>query len=108
MGSTAASLCTTISATRTSMAPVGSLGFTVAPSRPTTWPVTVITLSGRAASATANGALPAGKTSWVMPKWSRKSMNSSPPWSRLLCTQPDSRTWVPASVARSAPQVWVR
>jgi hypothetical protein len=35
-------------------------------------------------------------------------MNSRPPWSRLLCTQPERRTSVPASAARKAPQVWVR
>ena len=30
-------------------------------------------------------------THCVTPKWSRRSMNSSWPWSRLRCTQPDSR-----------------
>ena len=49
------------------MAPVGSFGLTVAPSRVTTWPVTVITLSRRSASARAKAGLPAGKTIWVRP-----------------------------------------
>ena len=33
-------------------------------------------------------------------------MNSRPPWSRMRWHQPDSRTSLPMSLSRSAPQVW--
>ena len=80
----------------------------VAPSRRTTSPVTVTTLSTRNRSAAVKASVPAANTHCVRPAWSRRSTNSSPPWSRLLWTQPDSRAVPPASEARSAPQVWVR
>ncbi len=67
IGSTSAADCTTSSAARSSISPVGSLGFTVPASRITTWPVTVITLSGRTESAASKAGEPAAKTIWVMP-----------------------------------------
>ena len=67
IGSTSAADCTTRSATRNSISPVGSRGLTVPASRITTAPVTVITLSGRTASAAANAGDPAAKTHCVMP-----------------------------------------
>ena len=45
---------------------MGRRGFTVPASRGTTWPVTVITLSGRTASAAAKAGEPAGNTHWVI------------------------------------------
>jgi hypothetical protein len=49
------------------MAPVGSLSFTVPPSRATTSPVTVMTLSARSASALSKTAEPEGMTHCVRP-----------------------------------------
>ena len=59
--------CTTISAASSSTAPVASLGFTVAASRATTLPVTVITLSLRTASAVLKTGLETSTTTWVTP-----------------------------------------
>ena len=67
IGRTSAADCTTRSAARSSISPVGRRGFTVPASRGTTWPVTVITLSGRTASAAAKAGEPAGNTHCVMP-----------------------------------------
>ena len=67
IGSTSAADCTTRSLTRSSISPVGRRGFTVPSSRFTTSPVTVITLSGRTASAAANAGEPLANTHWVMP-----------------------------------------
>ena len=67
IGSTSAADCTVSWSTRSSISPVGRRGFTVPASRWTTSPVTVITLSGRTASAAAKAGDPVAKTHCVMP-----------------------------------------
>src|SRR6476659_11157261 len=92
------------------MAPVGSFVFSVPGSRCATDPATLTTNSGRfrLAIAWASGASALSMTTWVIPCRSRRSRKISWPWSRRRWTQPESRATVPASAARSAPQVCVR
>src|SRR5688572_30786112 len=47
-------------------------------------------------------------TTCVTPARSRTSMKSTPPKSRTRCTHPSRTTDAPTSLARMAPQVWVR
>ena len=67
MGSTSAADWTVRSAARSSISPVGRRGLMVPASRITTVPVTVMTLSGRTASAAAKAGEPAANTHWVTP-----------------------------------------
>ena len=67
-----------------------------------------MTYSERSRSAAANSSAPFSgwKTSCTMPERSRRSTKISPPWSRRLCTQPETRAGEPArSAARSPAQV---
>ena len=59
----------------------------------------------REATAWASGESVASTTTWVIPCRSRRSRKMSWPWSRRRWTQPDRRALMPASAARSWPQV---
>src|SRR5690606_34228997 len=98
-------------ATWTSISPVAISGFTFDAGRAATSPSTRITSSARsfAARARTSGPLHSGPNeSWTRPDRSRSSTKISPPRSRRRCTQPASRTVLPASSRRSVPTMVVR
>src|SRR5205085_4145504 len=81
-------------------------GFTVSGARATISPVARRSNSFRisCAAPAASGAVSGLTTSWKIPVWSRRSTNTSPPWSRRRAAQPARVTRRPASVARGSPQ----
>src|ERR671932_445089 len=81
-------------------------GFTVSGARATISPVARRTNSFRTSCAAraASGAVSGLTTSWQIPVWSRRSTNTSPPWSRRRAAQPARVTRRPASAARGSPQ----
>src|ERR1017187_2446972 len=91
----------------TSISPVGSSRLTLDPSRSTTVPVTSRTNSLRSSlalsSSSATGTNRASNTTWAIPERSRRSMNTSSPWSRRRFTHPWRRMVCPTSVLRSLP-----
>ncbi len=97
------------SSATTSISPVSRSGFSRPDGRRRTTPVTFTTYSAlkSRAAVCALAELSGSKTTWVMPHRSRRSMNTSPPWSRRRCTQPANVTRWPASSDRSWPQVCV-
>jgi hypothetical protein len=66
-GSGSAVACIASSPTATSTSPVASRGLTASGARATTWPVTVITLSRRIASAVLSSGLAPSTTHWITP-----------------------------------------
>ena len=97
-----------ICATRISTAPVASAGLTVAAVRATTSPETLTTSSGLSEPAAVWTSPASGwKTSCSRPERSRRSMKTTPPWSRRRCTHPATRTVSPTASA-AATQVCVR
>ena len=90
-----------------SISPVGRFGFTASGARLTTSPSAWSTNSLRTSCATCagSGACSGLTTSCTLPLKSRRSTNTSPPWSRRVSAQPATVTRVPTSAAVSAPQV---
>src|SRR5690606_32555924 len=85
--------------------PVASLGFTRWGSRRRTSPRTPMTDSGRRGR---SPRVSPWNTSCTMPVRSRRSTNSTPPWSRTRATHPVKTTGLPACSRRSVPHSWVR
>src|SRR5205823_1264022 len=81
-------------------------GFSVSGLRATISPPARRTNSLRTscAACAASGAVSGLTTSWQTPVWSRRSTNTSPPWSRRRAAQPARVTRRPASSARGSPQ----
>src|SRR5215469_5139554 len=104
-GSGSASLSTSTSSATTSMAPVGSSGFSFPAGRCRTSPVTLTQNSARRSCATASSPR---HTTCTTPLASRRSMNTTPPWSRRRATQPARTTRSPSCSARRVPASWVR
>ncbi len=94
------------SSTWISISPVGIFGFTVSGERATTSPVARSTNSFRIsfASSAAAGERSGFTTSCTRPVWSRRSTNTSPPWSRRRAAQPATVSVLPTSSARGSPQ----
>jgi hypothetical protein len=93
---------------KTSISPVGSLGFTSSGSRAFTSPSMRMQYSARSFSTSEKTGLSGSQSTWVMPKWSRRSMKITPPWSRRRCTQPLRRMVSPTLARVRAAQVWLR
>ena len=73
---------------------------TVSAERATTSPSALTTSSGLSAPAAAWASAASGwKTSWRIPERSRRSMKTTPPWSRRRWTQPATRTRSPSAPA---------
>src|SRR5690349_1639727 len=104
-GSGSASDRTSTSSATTSISPVGSSGFSLPAGRVRTVPVTSTQNSARRSWATASSPR---HTTCTTPLASRRSMKTTPPWSRRRATQPDSTTCSPACAVRSVPASWVR
>ena len=85
--------------------PVGRFGLTFSGARAATSPVARRTNSFRmsCAAAAASGDRSGLTTSWLMPVESRRSMKTSPPWSRRRATQPASVWRSPTWPGRSSP-----
>ncbi len=108
-GSGSASLSTSTSSATTSISPVGSSGFSFPAGRVRTVPVTSTQNSDLSSWPPASdGASSPRHTTCATPLASRKSMKTTPPWSRRRATHPASTTCSPACDARSVPASWVR
>ena len=90
----------------TSTSPVGSLGFSVPFGRRVTSPFRLMQYSGRSSLATlcTAGETLGLNTTCTIPNRSRRSTNTSPPWSRRRSTHPASSTGLPTKLLFSSPQ----
>ena len=96
---------TSSSSTWSSTSPVGMFGFTFSGERAVTSPVARRTNSLRMswAALAASGERSGLTTSWPTPVESRRSTNTSPPWSRRRATQPASVRRSPTRSRFSSP-----
>ena len=97
---------TRISRASTSTSPVASFGFTVSAERADDLADHgdhVLARAGRPA-ACAVGDTSGRATTWQIPSRSRRSMKTTPPWSRRVAAQPIRVTVWPTCSSRSAPQ----